>query len=58
MYGSVGGFMDGSKKKLNVLRALILIIALAMVGLGIFSNGYNDVKNKAIRICYECMGIG
>ncbi len=50
--------MDGSKKKLNVLRALILIIALALVGLGLFSNGYNDVKDKAIRICYECMGIG
>ena len=50
--------MSESKKKLNVLRAVILILALLLTGVGLATGGYNDVKNKAIRICYECMGIG
>ncbi len=36
----------------------LLIAAVVLLLLGIFQNGYTDVKNKAIRICYECIGIG
>ena len=39
---------------------LILCIAAAvlMIILGIFNGGMNDVLQKAIRICTECIGLG
>lgn len=35
-----------------IAAAVILILA------GVLRNDDNDVMNKAIRICYECIGIG
>ena len=40
------------------MRKGLLIIALLLIAAGIFHNDYMDVMNKAIRICYECIGIG
>lgn len=40
------------------IRGGILVTAVVLLLLGIFQNGAADVKNKAVRICYECIGIG
>lgn len=40
------------------IRGGILAAAILLILLGIFQNGAVDVKNKAVRICYECIGIG
>lgn len=40
------------------IRRGILAAAVALLVLGVLQNGQTDVKNKAIRICYECIGIG
>ena len=36
----------------------VLVAAVMLILLGISRNDFRDVKNKAIRICYECIGIG
>ena len=40
------------------IRKGLLITALMLILVGINQNGFQDIKNKAIRICYECIGIG
>lgn len=42
----------------KLIRAIILVAAFALMTLGFANNGFKDVKNKAIKICYECIGIG
>lgn len=44
--------------KKDVFQKGILVIAIALILIGIHENGFKDIKNKAIRICYECIGIG
>lgn len=39
-------------------RVILLIAAYALIAAGASQNGFKDVKNKAVRICYECIGIG
>lgn len=39
-------------------RVILLIAACALIAAGASQNGFKDVKNKAARICYECIGIG
>jgi uncharacterized protein YoxC len=45
-----------SKKK--ILSLAIMLIAAAMIVLGVFREEAVDVFNKAILICLECIGIG
>lgn len=40
------------------MRKIFLIAAVVLLLLGISQNGHTDVRNKAVRICYECIGIG
>ena len=40
------------------LRWALFVLAAAMIGLGIFNGGLNDVLVKAINICTECIGLG
>lgn len=40
------------------IRRVLIVVAIALIFSGIFRNDINDVMNKAIRICYECIGIG
>lgn len=40
------------------IRGGILSAAVVLLVLGIVQSGHMDVRNKAIRICYECIGIG
>ena len=47
-----------NKTKINIIRIVIFAIAILMMLLGLFNNGYKDVMSKSIRICYECIGIG
>ncbi|MCR5281899.1 MAG: hypothetical protein K6E18_00875 [Lachnospiraceae bacterium] len=47
-----------SLNKQALIRALVLAAAIVFLTLGLKDGGFRDVKNKAIMICYECMGIG
>ena len=44
--------------KVRMIRKGILIIAMILILVGLKQNGFNDIKNKAAYICYECIGIG
>lgn len=46
------------KSSAKYIRGVILIAGIVLLVLGIFRNGPTDIRNKAIRICYECIGIG
>ena len=36
----------------------LIVAGVIMLAVGIATGGVSDVLNKAIRICYECIGIG
>ncbi len=44
--------------KVKIIRKGLLITAIALILIGLWQNGFHDIKSKAIRICYECIGIG
>ena len=44
--------------KVNFERVILILAAVALIFTGISQKGFKDVKNKAARICYECIGIG
>lgn len=44
--------------KVLIERAVLILAAAALILAGLSQNGFKDVKNKAARICYECIGIG
>ena len=47
-----------SARKINIIRAAAIAIALVFVVIGI-SRGENAVVlRKAVRICLECIGVG
>lgn len=57
--GMKGKGRQGSEKHYgNVWRFGLLLFAIVLFAWGIWDGGFTDVKNKAIRICLECMGIG
>lgn len=39
-------------------KGILLIIAILLILIGLNQNGFQEIMNKAIRICYECIGIG
>ncbi len=41
-----------------LIRGGVLLVAVVFIVLGIFNDGMNDVLQKAIRICTECIGLG
>ena len=41
-----------------ITRICIVAAGIVLVAVGISRGDYADVMNKAIRICYECIGIG
>lgn len=47
-----------SKKMKDYVRKGLLIAAIVLITVGIHQGDFKDIKNKAIRICYECIGIG
>lgn len=44
--------------KKHIFQKGLLVVAILLILLGVHDNGFQDMKNKAIRICYECIGIG
>ncbi len=44
--------------KRNIVQKGLLVAALLLILMGIHEKGFQEMKNKAIRICYECIGIG
>lgn len=44
--------------KEKLIRKGLLIAAIALILAGLWQNDFADVKNKAVRICFECIGIG
>lgn len=40
------------------IRRVLIAVAVILIFAGVLRNDVNDVMNKAIRICYECIGIG
>ncbi len=45
-------------KKIMYIRSIIFTAAIVLILLGISQKGYVDMMNKAIWICFECIGIG
>lgn len=43
---------------MKIARLSITIIAVALIIHGVFNGGANDVLQKAINICTECIGLG
>lgn len=48
-------YVETSKK---IIRGILLVIAIVLIVLGIIHGDFYDVMNKAIYLCYECIGIG
>ncbi len=47
------------KSKLTLIaRCVIPVVAIVFIILGISNGGMNDVLQKAVRICTECIGMG
>ena len=42
----------------NIIRAIILLVAISFVIIGSFNGGMDDVLAKAVKICTECIGLG
>ena len=45
-------------KNKNIIRFLLLVIAVAFIILGIFNGSAKAVLTKAVIICSECIGLG
>ncbi|MCR5368143.1 hypothetical protein SAMN05660484_00957 [Eubacterium ruminantium] len=43
---------------INIIRIILFITAVTLIIVGLENGGFRDVMNKAIRICFECIGIG
>ncbi len=44
--------------KKNLFAYILLLVAGALIGIGILENQPAQVLAKAIRVCMECVGIG
>ena len=44
--------------RLRLLRAVLLVLALALIAAGILNGSAQDVFGKAVKICSECVGLG
>ena len=51
------GIRRNDRKKMP-LQAVFIVLAVILIVVGLNSKGFHDIKSKAIRLCYECMGIG
>jgi hypothetical protein len=51
-------FAKHKKVAITVVRCTVLAIGVLFVLLGILNGGMNDVVQKAIKICTECIGLG
>ncbi len=49
--------MSPAKKRV-VAQASVIAIAVAFILIGIFRDEVKTVLQKAVNICYECIGLG
>ena len=56
----VGNNTNGavSVPAINIVRAVVLVLAIAFIVVGIFNGSMSDVFIKASKICTECIGLG
>jgi len=45
-------------RRINLIRAALIVVALALIVAGILNGGLRDVLYKAKNICTECIGLG
>ncbi|MGM9969592.1 MAG: CD1871A family CXXC motif-containing protein [Anaeroplasma sp.] len=45
-------------KTINIARFIIGFVAIIMIVVGMINGGANDVLQKAVNICTECIGLG
>ena len=50
--------MGEYSKRVTWIRGCLLAVGVILAAYGIYRGDQTDVLNKAIRICYECIGIG
>ena len=46
------------QEKKNLLRVLILAGGIVLLVTGIVAGDFDEVREKAVMICMECIGIG
>ena len=44
--------------KLNLIRAALLVAAIACICIGLANGEADIVLRKAMRVCLECIGVG
>ena len=45
-------------KRIIFLRFIVLSASIILIAAGLAQRGNLDMMNKAVRICFECIGIG
>lgn len=56
--GFAAWFARHEKTVILALRGGVFALAVALIILGVDNGGMNDVLEKAVRICTECIGLG
>ena len=51
-------FKKNSRITVIAVRCAVAVIGITFVVLGIFNGGMQDVLDKAVKICRECIGLG
>lgn len=46
------------QKRIMLVRIAVIIAAAAMIVYGVFRGEAGIVLNKAVNICFECIGLG
>ena len=44
--------------RLGIIRITVIIAAAAMIAFGVSRGEMSVVLNKAINVCFECIGLG
>ena len=47
-----------SASAVNIIRVVLLVVAVIFIVIGIFNGSLTDVFVKAAKICTECIGLG
>ena len=45
-------------KRLNIIRAAVLIAAIVFICIGLKNGEAGVVMRKAMQVCLECIGVG